>query len=591
MGLLYKNRTLVGNISLVVFLTFLATFTFGALPRTAAAVTPTEDSSLVTHVDLADPAAVKDKDGNWVKDGGTAKLVTNAAGDTVDITVQVLTPDSFDNIVLEILGIGNLDPSGITSAVYKVYGEVSGTVYYVYQFVYHWVYSAGLNTGAAADYTLNIYSNSNMLASITLDLEAPPPQGGGGGGGGTPSPYPATTDTVETNTGTVTTAGDTSTLKVDPAKIDVLLADPEVKQVELAVPAAAGVDNAEVLVAVEQLAEISAAGKDVVVSFGGVELTFAPGTLDLAPFAGQNATVKFEISRVDESRFSGAAGAALKIAGAVYEINVRVLADGVDKGGIHSFNKPVTVELPYDPAGLAGSSEDRLGVYRYNEAAGAWDYVGGKVDKANKSVTVALSSFSKYAVMAYEKTFADLAGHWSRADVELMAARHIARGITDTTFGPDLNITRAQFAAFIQRALNLAEDRNAAGRFADVQEGDWFAGAVAAAAKAGLVKGYEDGAFRPGQLITRQEMAVMVTRALAFGGKAAALSPAEVAAVLAGFSDADEIGDWARDAAALAVKESIVQGRAEDLYVPASNATRAEGVVMLKRLLAAIGVL
>lgn len=586
MGILYRNRTLVGNISLVVFLAYLVTLTFGAFPGTAAAVTPTLDDSLQQQVTESVPVKVKDKNNNW--QGTSATVQTSSDGRQVTLTVQVLTPDAFNNILLDLVGVGQVAAQNVTSATYKA---VYGTVYNVYQLVYTWVYGSALNVGSASDYTLKVYSGNSLLKSITLDLENPPPQSGGGGGGGGGSTPPAPTTTTTTDTGTVTTSGNTSTLTVDQAKVDAVVADTKATTVELAVPAAANVTTAAVPVTVEQLTRIFEAKKDVAVSFGEVKLTFPPGALDLSALAGQNATVKFEISKVAESQVSGAAGAALKIAGDVYELNVRVLAGDADKGGIHSFSKPVTVNLPYDPAKLGGVSEDKLGVYRFNETNKAWDYAGGKVDKVNKSVAVALNSFSKYAVMAFQKTFTDLTGHWAKADVDLMAARHIVKGVTETAFGPDLNVTRAQFAAFLQRSLKLAEDKSAAGRFADVQGGDWFAGAVGAAAKANLIKGYEDGTFRPNQLITRQEVAAMVTRALSYSGKGVAMTPAEVESTLAGFSDTGAIGSWAKEAVAAAVKQGIVYGRTAGLFDPASNATRAEGVVMLKRMLTSSGAL
>ncbi|MGB9804941.1 hypothetical protein, partial [Desulfofundulus sp.] len=213
MGKLYASRTFLGNIALVVFLAFLATLTCGVVhPAPAGAVTLTENPNLSVQVDESHRAAVQDKDGNWVKNGGTAKLVTNQDKTTVDFTVQVLTDTDFNSIMLQILGIGNLDKNGITNAVYKkIYRSVYNTVYYVYQLVYHWVYQPGLNVANTNDYTLQILSNNTKLASIILDLEAPPPQntsggttgggtsgGGGGGGGGAPAP---STSGVSTDAG------------------------------------------------------------------------------------------------------------------------------------------------------------------------------------------------------------------------------------------------------------------------------------------------------------------------------------------------------------------------------------------------------
>lgn len=582
MGILYRKRTLVGNISLVVFLAFLVTLTLGMFPGNAAAsITPTLDNNLQQQTTYSEPVKVIDKNGAW--QGGSAVVQTNSDATQVTLTVQVLTQNSFNSIILDLVGVGTVQAQNVTSATYKT---VYGTAYSVYQLIYTWVYSAGLSVGSNNDYTFIVYSNSTPLASITLDLETPPPSGGGGGGGGTTT----TTTTTTTDTGTVTTTGGTATLTTDPAKIDGIIADPNATQVVLDVPAAGGVNTAVAQVTVEQLTEIFAAGKDVVMSFGGAQLTFAPGTIDLSAF-GPNATVSFEISKVPADQVSGTTGTTLMIAGEIYNLNVRVLVDGVDKGGIHSFSSPVTVNLPYDPAKLGGAPEDSLGVYRFNETTQNWDYVGGQVDKDNNTVGVTLNSFSKYAVMAFQKTFADLAGHWAKAEVELMAARHVVYGVTDTSFGPELNVTRAQFVAFLQRALMLAEDKGSAGRFPDVQQDEWFAGAVGAAVKAGVVNGYGDGTFCPEQLITREEIVVMVTRALAYSGINVAMTPEETAGVLAVFSDAGAISGWARESAAVAVKYGICSGRSIDSFVPGCNATRAEAVAMLKRMLTATGVL
>lgn len=591
MGIFFKNRILVGNISLVVFVAFLFTLTLGALPGTASAL-PTSDPSLQVQVDLSDKAAMQSKDGSWKKDGGTANLVTNSAQDTVDLTVQVLTDGSFSNIVLNVDGIGNLDMSGVTSAVYKVYG--SG---YVYQFIYHWVYSSGLSVDS--NYILHVYDGSTQLASITLDLEAPPPSGGGGGGTTTTTTTPTTTTTTTTTTdtttgtatlgGTVTTTGITATLAVDSAAVSEAVTDPSVTTVSLAVPVAQDVTQATVPVSVEQLSQVFGAQKDVAVSFAGVTVNIPPAALDLSAFAGQNATVSFQINQVSESGTTPTTGSLIRIAGNVYELDIRVSVEGTDMGGIHNFSAPVQVDLPYDPAALGSASEDSLGVYCFNETTRAWDYVGGTVDTVNHTVTANLNHFSKYAVMSYQKTFTDLAGHWARADVEKMAARQVVSGITASTFGPELNVTRAEFAAFLQRSLKLAEDKGAAGKFADVKAGDWFAGSVGAAAKAGLIAGYEDGAFRPDQQVTRQEVAVMVSNALTYKGKNVTMTPAEVEAMTAKFSDAGAIGGWAKTAVAAAVKQSIVKGREANAFSPAANATRAESVVMIKNMLSSMG--
>lgn len=117
-------------------------------------------------------------------------------------------------------------------------------------------------------------------------------------------------------------------------------------------------------------------------------------------------------------------------------------------------------------------------------------------------------------------TFADMAGHWAKEDVELLASKQIVNGISDNKFGPDDKITRAQFATLLVRSLGITSS-NAGGKaiaFNDVKASDWYAEAVTLASRAGLINGYEDQTFRPDRNITREETAIMIARAIEFSG-------------------------------------------------------------------------
>nr|WP_277999025.1 S-layer homology domain-containing protein [Moorella sulfitireducens] len=242
--------------------------------------------------------------------------------------------------------------------------------------------------------------------------------------------------------------------------------------------------------------------------------------------------------------------------------------------------KPVTLTLTYRPQSV---DADKLGIYRYNVAAGIWEYRGGRVDKATNSISAILKSFSKYTVLSYEKTFSDIQGHWAQRDIEIMAARHVAAGVTADEFNPGGQVTRAQFTAFLLRALGIDEDGAAVNPFNDIRPGDWYYGAVVTAAGTGLVAGYEDGSFRPDKAISRQEMAAMLSRALAYTGKKVDVT-GRVADILSRFTDSGSIAAWARESAAVAVEAGLIAGRTVTTFVPLGSATRAETVVMLKRL-------
>lgn len=195
---------------------------------------------------------------------------------------------------------------------------------------------------------------------------------------------------------------------------------------------------------------------------------------------------------------------------------------------------------------------------------------------------------SIYGVAVNEADFSDLSGHWSERDVERMASKFLVKGVGQDRFAPDRPITRAEFAALLIRALGNPEPSGQTVSFIDLKDNAWYAQTVRVAAAIGLVQGFTDGTFRPNDSITREQMAVMIARARVFAGKQnAVLSNPQ--SVLSRFHDAAKVQPWAVEALADAVNSGIIQGTSADSLSPDRQATRAQAVVMLKRLLEQIG--
>ena len=98
----------------------------------------------------------------------------------------------------------------------------------------------------------------------------------------------------------------------------------------------------------------------------------------------------------------------------------------------------------------------------------------------------------------------------------------------------------------------------------------------------GIVNGYEDGSFRPNQLLTRQEFFKLIENFCT----AAAFSPKATDGALSGFADAGSISAWAKEAAQICVSYSYVQGTklGNGTYLnPKSNASRQEAMTMFLR--------
>ncbi|HZG86167.1 S-layer homology domain-containing protein [Paenibacillus sp.] len=222
----------------------------------------------------------------------------------------------------------------------------------------------------------------------------------------------------------------------------------------------------------------------------------------------------------------------------------------------------------------------------YDPATGEFSFIPATF--ADGVATLKSTTNSIYVVLELDNSFADVNGHWAQSYVETMANKLIVEGYENGTFGPDRQITRAEFATLIVRALGLSGKAAGEANFSDVSSNDWFAGAVALAAEAGIVNGYEDGTFQPNKVITREELAAMVVRASAFAGTELSVNASQVSSILAGVKDASSIV-WARAEIAAAINAGIVEGYEDGSFGAVKTATRAEASTMIQRFLVNAG--
>ncbi len=176
-----------------------------------------------------------------------------------------------------------------------------------------------------------------------------------------------------------------------------------------------------------------------------------------------------------------------------------------------------------------------------------------------------------------ESDFKDIENHWAKNEIMRMESKGYANG-NGGMFRPDDNITRAEFVSMAARVLGLDTSGTFNVTFKDVKSSDWFYGSVYAAAKNGMIKGYEDGSFKPNSPISRQEISYIMGNLL----KESA-SEKEAEEILSQFSD--EISDWAKVKVASVVKAEIIKGLPGNLFGGSQNATRAQAAVMFLRYL------
>ncbi|MFH5186593.1 S-layer homology domain-containing protein [Paenibacillus sp. TAB 01] len=217
---------------------------------------------------------------------------------------------------------------------------------------------------------------------------------------------------------------------------------------------------------------------------------------------------------------------------------------------------------------------------------GSLTHVPTKITQIDGKYYAVINSLtnSTYTVVWHPKSFADTKDYWAGREIDDLASRLVVQGVTEDTFAPEREITRAEFTAILLRALGLHEERDGSqAAFTDIGEHDWFGHDVSAAASYGLIGGYTNGTFRPNDTITRVEAMVMLSRASALA-KLNPADPDEADKLLETFEDQGSVGDWARQAVANAVKQGIVQGSGRHLE-PTQPITRAQTAVMVRRML------
>jgi hypothetical protein len=119
-----------------------------------------------------------------------------------------------------------------------------------------------------------------------------------------------------------------------------------------------------------------------------------------------------------------------------------------------------------------------------------------------------------------------------------------------------------------------------AGPFSDVWETSWAYQAVAASASAGIVSGYPDGTYEPTDPVTRDQMAVYISRALAGGDAKVPTGPA-----IATFSDVPT-DYWAFKYVEYAVSKAVVKGYSDGTYKPTEQVDRGQMAVFVARAIA-----
>lgn len=182
---------------------------------------------------------------------------------------------------------------------------------------------------------------------------------------------------------------------------------------------------------------------------------------------------------------------------------------------------------------------------------------------------------------AQKVTFVDAKDHWARDYLEALADKKIMTGYGDGTVSPDIGVTREEMAVLLTRILGLSEVMSTGMQtpytdHADIQS--YARQAVYVLSERNIYLGYDDGSFKPQNVLTREEIMSLFDRIIA-----------DIDVEELTFTDKDDISGWAYNSVAQLYTYGIVNGYPDGRIIPQADVTRAEAAVMIYKLLYRMG--
>ncbi|WP_158630053.1 S8 family serine peptidase [Cohnella sp. AR92] len=437
------------------------------------------------------------------------------------------------------------------------------------------------------------FTNITINVDNVEEPETPPKHGDTGGSEAPPTTAPAPSETSTAVTASVVKASQTPTsldaktsnsggvltATVDDADLGKALEGAKGPSAIIVGVSSAESHEAELKFTASQVQSLKAApaGSSVVFSWNGASVALPLSALSsVSEGAGLVIRVKEDggSTKLFEASYPDA-----KVIGTPVAFEANIVKDNQETPVPLSASETVTRSFLIDGAvdvTTAGALYEEHGTVHPAPATFTASKNGGTI------VIITRPGFSTYAVAERDIAFTDIGASWAKNDIQKLADKFIMNGTTAGTFAPKSNVTRAQFASMLSRALGLpSSDKSAP--FKDVGEKDWFADDVAAAYEAGLVTGF-DGSFKPNAEISRQELAVMLNRALQL------LDVKSKASSGINFEDAVTFGAYAVDDIQAVTDAGLMNGVATNgsyAFRPAEATTRETAAKVLYQLLIA----
>lgn len=162
---------------------------------------------------------------------------------------------------------------------------------------------------------------------------------------------------------------------------------------------------------------------------------------------------------------------------------------------------------------------------------------------------------------------------WAKPALENFLNKGWLNGYGGGDYGLDDPMTRAQYAALINRVANLEQESEDISKYSDVEQDAWYKKDLSKALAAGYLTGTSENTMSPNDIVTREQAITMVVRFLK-------LDEDIDTNILSQFKDHEQISPYARKSIAIMVSEGLIKG-SNGALSPNKSLTRAEGITIL----------
>ncbi len=270
--------------------------------------------------------------------------------------------------------------------------------------------------------------------------------------------------------------------------------------------------------------------------------------------------------------------------GGVYYASYELLDEALEPYRTDDDGEEGSDDTSSDTDDPSGADNSQTGAFPAGTGGGSG---GGSIVKPDLDEEVEVPTEEKPLVAGFKDIPTDA---WYKNEVSTLVEKGYISGRGDGRFEPEENITRCEIAKLVTLIAALTATGET-GEFSDVADGHWAYDYIKAAADNGIVLGVGDGKFAPDVNITRQDLAVMISRVIAVKAEAAEAADEEIKEeeIKLGFKDADKASDYAVSAIAELVELKIINGYEDNTFRPENYVTRAEAAKLLCGLLEIIG--